>query len=137
MVNPNYFDELAKNTMVNKTAKGASLPLPRRLRALRRVLGYEQANQFALALGEKPAAYGMVEAGTGGLSTKMMIKISRLCPDVTWEWLQFGNERFLTVDMRQRLRSAEAELVADAKAGTKVKTTASRGRKPGGGPSSR
>jgi hypothetical protein len=48
------------------------------------------------------------------------------------------NDRFLTVDMRQRLRSAEAELVAEAKAraGTKVKTTQSRGRKPGGGPAS-
>jgi hypothetical protein len=111
--------------MVNKPAMRADLPLPRRLRALRRVLKYKHASKFAEALGEKPAAYGMVEAGTGGLSTKMMLKIHKLCPDVTWEWLQLGQDRFLTVDMRQRL---EAELAAEAR------TTPSRPRRrPGGG----
>src|SRR5690349_4842999 len=104
MVNPNYFGLRGPAIMVNKPAKGADLPLPRRLRALRKVLGYEQANTFAAALGVAPNAYGNVEAGSP-LSTKMMIKISQLCPDVTWEWLHFGNERFLSVDMRQRLRS--------------------------------
>src|SRR4051794_11159418 len=112
---PNYFDGRRLLAVTNKPAKGADLPLPRRLRALRKVLGYDQANAFAKDLGVTPNAYGNVEAGSP-LSTKMMIAISKLCPDVTWEWLQFGNERFLSVDMRQRLRSAEAELASAAKA---------------------
>lgn len=123
MVNPNYFDRGAAETVVNKPSKASDQPLPRRLRALRRVLGYEHANNFARDLGVAPNAYGNVEAGSS-LSNKMMVAISRLCPDVTWEWLQFGEERFLTVDMRQKLRSAEAELVAE----TKAKTTPSRPR---------
>lgn len=123
MVNPNYFDVGLIGIMVNKPAKASDQPLPRRLRALRKVLGYEHANTFAADLGVTPNAYGNVEAGSP-LSTKMMMKISKLCPDVTWEWLQLGNERFLSVDMRQRLKSAEAELAKEA--GTKAKTTPSR-----------
>jgi hypothetical protein len=123
MINTNYFESPIGNPLVNKPSELSNAPLPRRLRALRKVMGYEHANTFAQALGEKPAAYGMVEAGSGGLSTKMMLKISKLCPDVTWEYLQLGNDRFLTVDMRKRLHSAEAEVTAEAKA----KTTPSRG----------
>ena len=101
--------------MVNKPAKAANEPIPKRLRALRKVLGYDQANHFARDLGVTANAYGNVEAGSP-LSTKMMIKINVLCPDVTWEWLQLGNERFLSVDMRRKLRIAEAENAADARA---------------------
>lgn len=93
-------------------AKNADKPLPQRLRAMRKVYGYKHANAFAAALSnldpDDPVtanAWGNVEAGSS-LSTKMMKKIARLCPDVTWEWLELGNERFLTVDMRQKLKAA-------------------------------
>jgi hypothetical protein len=68
-----------------------------------------------LKIGVAANAYGNVEAGSP-LSKKMMYAIKGVCPDVTWEWLQDGDDRFLTVEMRQRLRDAEAEIAAASRA---------------------
>jgi hypothetical protein len=101
------------------------------MRILREALGYEYASHFAEAIGQKPAAYGMVEAGSGNLSTKMFIAINKLCPDIQWEWMRSGDDRFLPVYMRKRLRVAEATLVAQGKiraGGTKDTTLPGRPR---------
>jgi hypothetical protein len=61
------------------------------------------AAAFAQALGATPNAYGMVEAGSS-LSTDMTRRIVELVPGISMDWLHTGNERFLTVEMRQPLR---------------------------------
>jgi hypothetical protein len=134
MFHTSNFDEPSVSgilVMINKPAKGSDLPLPRRMRILREALGYEYANHFAEAIDQKPAAYGMVEAGTGGLSTKMFLAINKLCPDIQWEWIRSGDDRFLPAYMRKRLRVAEVQLVSQGKikaGGTKDKTLPVRPR---------
>jgi len=89
--------------MVNSPAARADDPIPKRLRQLRKVEGFETGAAFAQALGVTPNAYGMVEAGSSR-STDMTRRIVELVPGISMDWLHTGNERFLTVEMRQRLR---------------------------------
>jgi len=88
---------------------GTRLPIPRRLRALRKVEGYETAKEFAAKLGITPNRYGNVEAGSS-LSIELALMIVKLCPDVSTDWLYTGNPRFLTVEYRRKIDQALDQL---------------------------
>src|SRR4029079_18633758 len=97
---PDYANTALCRAMVNKPSGASHLPIPKRLRALRKVEGYETAKAFAEALKITPNRYGNVEAGSS-LGIEMALMICKLCPDVSTDWLYTGNVRFLTVEYRQ------------------------------------
>jgi transcriptional regulator with XRE-family HTH domain len=101
---------------MKKLAAAAHLPIPRRLRALRKVEKYETAKEFALRLGVSPNRYGNVEAGSS-LAVKLALLICKLCPDVSMDWLYTGNERFLAVEYRRKIVLALDELEAPKRQG--------------------
>jgi hypothetical protein len=106
-------DSLNKNkagfpAMVNKPSSGANLPVPTRLRALRRAEGYDTAKQFAEVLGVSANRYGNIEAGSG-LSIEIAQRIVASVPGCSLDWLYNGIENGLSVSLRQRLHGGGTE----------------------------
>jgi len=90
--------------MVNKPASNSDLPIPKRLRAVRAIEGYETAKEFAEALGITPNRYGNIEAGSANLSYEVAMLIVDHVPGCSLDWLWRGEERGLTTAFRLALR---------------------------------
>ena len=74
-----------------------------RLRHLRKVLGYKTGAEFARCLGISPARWWNFE-NDYPLPREMVFLLCENIDGLTADWLYFGREQFLTVDLRERLR---------------------------------
>ncbi len=80
--------------------------IPERLRLLRRAAGYKTQAAFARGLGISPQRYCNSESDYP-LSLDVAHLIVALVPGCTLDWLYYGIEAELTVDLLQRLRHSQ------------------------------
>ena len=74
----------------------------RRCIQLRMALGYEHPFAFAMALRVPPTRWNNVEIGLR-LDHKLAQAVARRFPDVSADWLLFGDERNLSVHLRRKV----------------------------------
>jgi len=85
-------------------------PDARRMRALRRAEGYgDSATRFAAYLGWTLAALSSYEVGFRRVPREAALQLYRKIPGFDPLWLWTGEERGLSMDLRNRLRAAAAE----------------------------
>jgi transcriptional regulator with XRE-family HTH domain len=113
---------------VNKPGPNSNLPVPRRLKAVRAVEGYETAKDFADALGISPNRYGNMEAGNSPLSYEVAQLIVKLVPGCSLDWLWNGEERGLTTAFRQSLPPGTGATNARTAAPSSRSARSSKGR---------
>lgn len=80
--------------------------MARRLRVLRRACGYETVRAFANELGIADNRLSMYELGDRKLPQELILSIKRLT-GATSDWLLFGDENNLPVDLYRRIKRAE------------------------------
>lgn len=88
--------------MSNGKSLGFDAPHAQRLRALREVLGFENAAAFAAYLGISAPRLSNVENGLP-LSKEIAFRIVERVPGITTDWLWFGNVGGLTVERWRQL----------------------------------
>jgi hypothetical protein len=80
-------------------------PVAQRLRLLRKAVFGENSTAFAARLGISMQRMNNFENGYP-LSLEVAARIRAAVPGMTLDWLFFGDERALPLDLVQRLRSA-------------------------------
>ena len=88
---------------MSKEDKKKSTPDAVRLRRLRKALGYKSGAEFARFLGISKARWWNFENGYP-LPREMVFLLCKKIDGLTSDWIYFGREQFLTVDLRDKLR---------------------------------
>lgn len=102
--------------MAGKEADPRNHPEARRMRALRRAEGFaDSQSRFARYLGWNDSALNNYETGFRRVPRDAALKLYQKIPGFDPLWLWTGEEKGLTVELRDRLRKAEAEEEAEAK----------------------
>jgi DNA-binding transcriptional regulator YiaG len=85
-------------------------PEARRMRALRRAEGYgDSATRFAHYLGWTVVTLSSYETGFRRVPRDAALQLYKKIPGFDPLWLWTGEEKGLTINLRDRLRTAEAE----------------------------
>lgn len=102
--------------MAVRESGGKHSPTAVRLRLLRSAIYSENTTAFAVRIGISVQRLNNMENGFP-LSLDVAKKIRATVPGITTDWLYFGDERALPVEMMTKLRARAAELpAADQKA---------------------
>lgn len=88
---------------------GPELPEARRLRLLRVAEGFENAAAWAAYLGWPPTALSNFENGSRRVPRDKALQIRERVAGFSVDWLWTGDESGMSVDLRRRLREAEAK----------------------------
>jgi len=90
------------------------------MRALRRAEGYEDsASRWARYLGFTDTALGNYETGFRRVPRDAALQLHKRIPGFDPLWLWTGEEKGLTVELRDRLRRAEAAEEVEIKKSTR------------------
>jgi hypothetical protein len=96
--------------MSGKGADPKTRPEAQRMKALRRAEGYgDSATRFAHYLGWTLAALSSYEVGFRRVPREGALQLYKKIPGFDPLWLWTGEERGLSMDLRNRIRRAEAE----------------------------
>lgn len=103
--------------MSRKDTDPRNHPEARRIRALRRADGYgDSASRWAHHLGWTDTALSNYETGFRRVPRDAALKLHQKVAGFDPLWLWTGDERGLSVKLRDELRKAEAELEAEEEA---------------------
>jgi transcriptional regulator with XRE-family HTH domain len=99
--------------MVNKPGAKSNDPVPQRLRAIRKVQGFEDAKEFAEFLGVSGQRYGNIEAGSSELSKEIAFIIVEKVPGMTLDWLFLKSRDGLNPSLHERLEVAAVQVAEE------------------------
>jgi hypothetical protein len=95
--------------MVARHALGPDSDIAKRLRAVRKAFGGENATRFSTEIGISVQRWNNFERGLP-LSKEVAITLVRRFPGLTLDWLYLGKRDGLTVEIATRLDSALSSL---------------------------
>lgn len=106
-----------QNSRMSKNeAEPKNHPEARRMRALRHAEGFgDSAARWARYLGWTDTALSNYETGFRRVPRDAALQLFKKIPGFDPLWLWTGEERGLTLDLRKRLREAEAREIAESK----------------------